>query len=181
MQIPLRLNALAPIQTWIAYCRCHSFEKALMYRYASTVSSSAAEVHPSKTSVWWTHWGFWWWLVVFVGFCLLFEACGENIIEKNTASGCPQWKKHGQSLLFCLDALCWMIIKMVLLCSPFQQHALIVVIKTILLNMFYRRGNCDTTQCSDLSHVTLASTWRETGRLWLFVLSKGSITATTWR
>lgn len=127
---------------------------------------------------------FWWWVVVFlVFFSLLFKTCGEKIIERNTASGCPQWKKRGQTLMFCLDALCWMIIKTVLLCSTFQQHALIVFIKAVLLDMFYRRENCDTTQWSVLSHCTLPSTWRDT--LWLFGLSKGSITATlspsTWK
>lgn len=123
-------------------------------------------------------------VVVDLVFCLPFKACGDNKVERSAPSGSPQRKKHGRSLLFCLAARCWVVVKMVLLYSAFQQHAVVVFIKAKLLDVFYRWGNCDTTQCSDLSHVIFPST-RKTGPLWLFDLSKGSITATvapsTWK
>lgn len=149
--------------------------------YAVTVSSSA--IHPSETSD--EPIGFfWWWLIVLV-FCLPFKACGDNKVERSAPSGSPQRKKHGRSLSFCLAALCWVVVKIVLLYSAFQQHAAVIFIKAKLLGVFYRWGNCDTTQCSDLSHVIFPSTRKETGPLWLFDLSKGSITATvapwTWK
>lgn len=159
MQIPLRHDASAPIQTWITCCRCHSFGKVLMYRYASTVSSSAAEVHPPETSVWWTT-GFFLMVVVVLLVWVFFKLCGETIIERNTTSGCPQWKKHGKFLLLCLHALWWIVIKMLLLCSAFQWHALTLFIKAVLLDMFYWKGNCDTARCSDWSNVTLPSALR---------------------
>lgn len=84
-------------------------------------------------------------VVSFVGF-FVFKACGENIIGEEHCQLLSSVEETWPVIMFCLNALFWVIIKAVLLCSTFQQHAIIVFVKAVLLDMFY--GKQKLTQLS---------------------------------